>query len=65
MAQLEQAVGTLPVQQRQVIILRDIEGMESEGICELLSISPTNQRVLLHRGRIKVRERLCQYLQGG
>ncbi|MDT7043592.1 RNA polymerase sigma factor [Candidatus Nitronereus thalassa] len=63
MALMENAIHSLPANQRQVMILRDIEGLESEEICELLTISPSNQRVLLHRGRSKVRSALNDYMQ--
>jgi RNA polymerase sigma-70 factor (ECF subfamily) len=38
-----------------VLILRDIEGADSAEVCDLLKISATNQRVLLHRARSHVR----------
>jgi len=63
MAHVEHAIHTLPANQRQVIILRDIEGMDSEEICTLLHITQSNQRVLLHRARTKVRRILDDYLQ--
>ncbi len=55
---LKAAVEALPPMQRQVIVLRDIEGWEAEEVCELLSLSEANQRVLLHRARSKVRQAL-------
>lgn len=61
---IEQAIQALPSNQRQIIILRDIEGVDSEEICQMLNITPTNQRVLLHRARLKVRRALNPYLQG-
>jgi RNA polymerase sigma-70 factor, ECF subfamily len=64
LVQIEQAIQALPSNQRQVIILRDIEGVDSEEVCQILNITPTNQRVLLHRARLKVRAVLNQYLQG-
>ena len=63
LAQIEKAIQTLPSQQQQVIILRDIEGVDSEEICQILNITSTNQRVLLHRARAKVRQALNPYLQ--
>jgi RNA polymerase sigma-70 factor (ECF subfamily) len=51
----------LPPNQRLVITLHDIEGWTSEEICNVLSISETNRRVLLHRARSKVRQALEQY----
>lgn len=52
----------LPERQRTVVTLRDILGLESADVCELLEISMANQRVLLHRGRAAVRQALEQYL---
>ena len=64
LAQIEQAIKALPSNQRQVIVLRDIEGVDSEEVCQILNITSTNQRVLLHRARSKVRRALSPYLQG-
>lgn len=50
------AIGELPGRQRQVVTLRDIEGMTSEEVRGVLDISEINQRVLLHRGRSRVRQ---------
>lgn len=46
----------LPARQRQVVILRDMEEMSSEEVCAVLAISDANQRVLLHRGRSRLRQ---------
>ena len=62
-AAIEHAIENLPASQRQVITLRDIEGVSSEEICNILGISETNQRVLLHRARTKVRRELEPYIQ--
>ena len=53
---LRTAIGDLPDRQRQVVTLRDIEGLTSEEVCSVLEISESNQRVLLHRGRIRLRQ---------
>ena len=60
---IEQAIDALPAMQRQVITLRDVQGFPSEEVCELLTISEANQRVLLHRGRSKVRAALEVYFE--
>jgi RNA polymerase sigma-70 factor (ECF subfamily) len=62
-AVVQQAIDALPPSQREVITLRDIEGWTSEEVRNALSISETNQRVLLHRARSKVRRALEQYLE--
>jgi RNA polymerase sigma-70 factor, ECF subfamily len=56
--QLKQALAKLPARQRAIVGLRDIEGASSEEVCELLGLSPGNQRVLLHRARSRVRAEL-------
>jgi RNA polymerase sigma-70 factor, ECF subfamily len=58
------AIEGLPYNQREVIRLRDVEGFTSPEVCELLSVSEVNQRVLLHRARAKVRAALEAYLGG-
>jgi RNA polymerase sigma-70 factor (ECF subfamily) len=55
---LKAAIEHLPSKQRQVIVLRDIEGWDADDVCELLELSEANQRVLLHRARSKVRQAL-------
>ena len=55
---LQDAISSLPANQRAVISLRDIEGVEAPEVCNILGISETNQRVLLHRARTKVRAAL-------
>ena len=48
----------LPEAQRQVLLLRDIEGVPATEVCELLGVSDGNQRVLLHRARVHLRRQL-------
>jgi len=55
------AIAELPVAQRTVIALRDIEGWSSEEVCEALEISAGNQRILLHRARSRVRNAIEAY----
>ena len=62
LAYLQAAIQELPANQREVLVLRDIEGWESADVCNVLNISETNQRVLLHRARSKVRAMLEDYL---
>lgn len=52
------AIATLSPTQRQVITLRDVEGWSGGEVCETLSLSEVNQRVLLHRARMCVRAAL-------
>jgi RNA polymerase sigma-70 factor (ECF subfamily) len=55
------AVGELPPRQREVLVLRDLEGVSAEEACNVLGLSDTNQRVLLHRARTRVRNALERY----
>jgi RNA polymerase sigma-70 factor (ECF subfamily) len=52
---LIEALEGLPRLQREIVMLRDVEGMASKDVCEVFGISQGNQRVLLHRGRSRLR----------
>jgi RNA polymerase sigma-70 factor (ECF subfamily) len=56
--QLGTALAELPDRQRTVVELRDVHGLTAEEVCERLQISAANQRILLHRGRARLRTRL-------
>jgi RNA polymerase sigma-70 factor, ECF subfamily len=58
MAAISRGLADLPDAQRQVVMLRDVEGLAAEEVCALLGVSDGNQRVLLHRGRSRLRNRL-------
>lgn len=59
---LEAALGALPENQRLVLTLRDVDGLESHEVCNILEISETNQRVLLHRARSRLRAVLEEFV---
>ena len=59
---VSQAIQALPLAQREVITLRDIEGWSAADVCNALGLTETNQRVLLHRARSKVRAAIEPYL---
>jgi len=59
---IESAIERLPPSQRAVITLRDVEGWSADDVRNALELSETNQRVLLHRARAKVRRALEHYL---
>jgi RNA polymerase sigma-70 factor (ECF subfamily) len=61
-AYIDNAIAALSPAQQEVITLRDVEGWTSEEVCNVLGITETNQRVLLHRARSKVRQALEQSL---
>jgi RNA polymerase sigma-70 factor (ECF subfamily) len=56
------ALDGLPDNQRAVVTLRDIEGLSAEDACSILGVSDANQRILLHRGRARIRASLDQIL---
>jgi RNA polymerase sigma-70 factor (ECF subfamily) len=62
---LEQAIAALPDNLRQILILRDVEGLDAREVCDMLSLSEGNQRVMLHRARSRVRLALEQYVDKG
>jgi RNA polymerase sigma-70 factor, ECF subfamily len=59
------AIDGLVGSQRQVIVLRDVQGWSSGEVCDALGLSEGNQRVLLHRARSKVRAALERHLEAG
>jgi RNA polymerase sigma-70 factor (ECF subfamily) len=60
---LGSVIETLPSNLRIVLWLRDVEGWSSEDVCNALAIQETNQRVLLHRARSRVRAALEPYFE--
>jgi RNA polymerase sigma-70 factor, ECF subfamily len=59
---IDAAIESLPPTQRAVITLRDVQGWSAEDVRNALELSETNQRVILHRARSKVRGALEEYL---
>lgn len=59
-ARIRQLIDQLPRAQRQVVTLRDVEGLSSDEVCEILRITEGNQRVRLHRARTRIRTLLEQ-----
>jgi RNA polymerase sigma-70 factor (ECF subfamily) len=55
---IKAALGNLSPRQRQVVLLRDVEGLSGTEVCDVLGVSPGNQRILLHRGRNQLRREL-------
>ena len=64
-AYLERAIQVLPRNLKEVLILRDVEGLSSKDVCSMLRVTEVNQRVLLHRARSRVRQALEDYVKTG
>jgi RNA polymerase sigma-70 factor, ECF subfamily len=58
---IARALTELPERQRTVVALRDVHGLSSDEVCAALAITTANQRVLLHRGRARLRAALEDY----
>lgn len=58
MALLDDELRQLPERQRVVVVLRDTLGWTADEVCNVLELNETNQRVLLHRARSRLRARL-------
>jgi RNA polymerase sigma-70 factor (ECF subfamily) len=63
-AVLQAAIAALPVRQREVLVLRDVLGLDPEEASSVVGVSDGNHRVLLHRARAKVRAALERHLAG-
>ncbi len=61
---LTDALQGLPPRQAQVVALRDVHGLDSSEVADLIGISEGNVRVLLHRGRAALRLRLEDFHRG-
>ena len=60
---LESALRRLPSRQRAIVILRDVEGLDSDEVCGILDITAGNQRVLLHRARGQLRAAVEEFVE--
>jgi RNA polymerase sigma-70 factor, ECF subfamily len=60
---VKSAIEELPPKQREVIVLRDVAGLDADEVSGMLGISAANERVRLHRARAAVRKRLEEYLR--
>ena len=61
---INRAIESLPGTLKNVLILRDVEGVEAKEACEILKITETNLYVRLHRARERVRQAVEVYLEG-
>ena len=62
---ISRALDAMPAMQAEVVRLRDVLGWSSDEVCNALDLTETNQRVLLHRGRSRIRRDLDTYLSEG
>ncbi len=58
---IEQSFQQLPAQQRAALTLYDLEGIKMEEICNILDVSASNVRVLLHRARTTLHHSIEKY----
>jgi len=61
---MNKAIEALPQTLKEVLIIRDVEGVEAKEACDILKISETNLYVRLHRARERVRQAVETYLEG-
>lgn len=61
---MNRAIEALPQTLKDVLILRDVEGVEAKEVCDILRITETNLYVRLHRARERVRQAVESYLEG-
>ncbi len=60
---MREALSDLPPRQREVVLLRDVEGLTSDEVCAVLDLSRGNERILLHRGRSRLRAFLGPHME--
>jgi RNA polymerase sigma-70 factor (ECF subfamily) len=59
---LEQAIADLEPMYREVLLLRDVEGLTAPEVAEVLGVTPQAVKSRLHRARLTVRERVAPLL---
>ena len=62
---IEAALRELPARQAAVVMLRDALGFTPQDVCHALAVNEINQRVLLHRARVRLRANLEHYKAAG
>lgn len=62
---LEKNLNAMPENQRLALQLRDIQGLDFNGICNILDVSPSNIRVLLHRARARIFQLVDHFQETG
>ena len=61
-ARIDEAAGELPPEYRTVFVLRDVEGLPAQEVCEILQVSLPALKSRLHRARLFLRKKLAEYL---
>jgi RNA polymerase sigma-70 factor (ECF subfamily) len=61
---VREAIDSLGEPQQAVVTLRDVEGLSTQEVATLLELSEANVRVILHRGRARVREIVEEAVKG-
>ena len=61
---LRSTLAQMPERQRAVVMLRDVDGLRSDEVCQVLKLTAANERVLLHRGRSRLRQALEETIGG-
>jgi RNA polymerase sigma-70 factor (ECF subfamily) len=64
-AEVRAAIDRLPASYRNVLLLRDIEGLSMKEVAEMLEVSETNAKVRLHRARTALKKQLEPLLSAG
>jgi RNA polymerase sigma-70 factor, ECF subfamily len=64
-AALEAAIGALEPKYREVLVLRDVEGLSAVEVGEVMGLSVEAVKSRLHRARMAVRERVAPVLAEG
>jgi len=61
---IERTLSVLPENQRDAVLLRDVDGLSGSEVCEVLQVTEANQRVLLHRARSRLRQAVEDDVRG-
>ena len=61
---LRQAVVGLPDRMRLAVVLREVAGLSTDRVCEILGVTPTNLWTLVHRAKARIRESLAHSSYG-
>jgi RNA polymerase sigma-70 factor (ECF subfamily) len=62
---IRRAMSALPADQQAVVMMRDLQQMNLEDICNILGVTNSNVRVLLHRGRLRLMRAIEKYQETG